>query len=330
MVLLTNRAKVLAIDTLKLQMAEDDDLGAGGEEAREAQAAADAKAAAGSSPAWMRQLRTQAAQWLSLLPETLPNLQRTADSIKDPLFRFYERETTVGAKLLSDVRQDLVNVLAVCEGELKQTNRMRDLLSTLVQGRTFKAWLRYVVPEGLPVAQWIADFSLRIKQLVDIVKHVAAGKSLAELRVWIGGLFVPEAFITATRQAVAQSNGWALERLVLQMDVRAGDGDMPADRKNAFFVTGLRIEGATVNGRVCQLVESAFTTHKLALLRWILGDDTPGQPQKSEVNLALYLNTTRANLINVVGFAPEQGVDESVYYRRGVAMMCSALSGIVA
>ena len=334
MVLLTTRAKVLSIDTLKLQMAEDDDLGAGGAGSDDAQqAAADAEAAAGGSPAWMRQLRTQAAQWLGLLPTSLPTLQRTADSIKDPLFRFYEREITVGQRLLADVRQDLSDVIKVCEGELKQTNRMRTLLSTLVQGRTFQAWLRYAVPEGLPASQWVADFSLRIKQLADIVQHVGASKPLAQLRVWIGGLFVPEAFITATRQAVAQANSWALERLVLRMDVRSGDADMPADTKNAFFVTGLRIEGATVEGRVCRLVDSAFTTHKLTLLRWVLGDDAPGGsggPDKKEVNLALYLNTTRANLINVVGFDPEEGVEESVYYRRGVAMMCSALSGIVA
>ena len=28
--------------------------------------------------------------------------------------------------------------------------------------------------------------------------------------VWLGGLFTPEAYITATRQYVAQANSWSL------------------------------------------------------------------------------------------------------------------------
>lgn len=35
------------------------------------------------------------------------------------------------------------------------------------------------------------------------------------LTVWLGGLFIPEAYITATRQYVAQANSWSLEELYL-------------------------------------------------------------------------------------------------------------------
>lgn len=37
--------------------------------------------------------------------------------------------------------------------------------------------------------------------------------------VWLGGLFRPQAYITATRQAVAHANGWSLEQLVLTLDI---------------------------------------------------------------------------------------------------------------
>jgi dynein heavy chain 1 len=82
-----------------------------------------------------------------------------------------------------------------------------------------KAWLRYKVPEGIPVASWIVDFGLRVKQLAELEAKIVAGSALKGLHVWMGGLFVPEAYITATRQAVAQANNWALEKLALQMDV---------------------------------------------------------------------------------------------------------------
>lgn len=35
--------------------------------------------------------------------------------------------------------------------------------------------------------------------------------------VWLGGLFIPEAYITATRQFVAQANHWSLEELKLEV-----------------------------------------------------------------------------------------------------------------
>ena len=84
-----------------------------------------------------------------------------------------------------------------------------------------KAWLLYKVPEGVPVSTWIKDFSLRVQQLQAIELHITGGKPIPGLRVWMGGLFVPEAFITATRQSVAQANNWALEKLSLELDVRA-------------------------------------------------------------------------------------------------------------
>ena len=37
--------------------------------------------------------------------------------------------------------------------------------------------------------------------------------------MWLGGLFTPEAYITATRQFVAQANSWSLEELYLRAEV---------------------------------------------------------------------------------------------------------------
>lgn len=39
------------------------------------------------------------------------------------------------------------------------------------------------------------------------------------IHVCLGGLFVPEAYITATRQYVAQANSWSLEELCLEVGV---------------------------------------------------------------------------------------------------------------
>ena len=40
---------------------------------------------------------------------------------------------------------------------------------------------------------------------------------LQNIEVWLGGLFISEAYITATRQYVAQANSWSLEELYLDV-----------------------------------------------------------------------------------------------------------------
>ena len=55
------------------------------------------------------------------------------------------------------------------------------------------------------------------------------------LHVWIGGLFIPEAYITASRQYVAQANSWSLEEL--HLDVSVHTSKPPLD-ECSFGVTG--------------------------------------------------------------------------------------------
>lgn len=40
----------------------------------------------------------------------------------------------MGSKMLQDVRQDLSDVVQVCQGKKKQTNYLRTLISDLVKG----------------------------------------------------------------------------------------------------------------------------------------------------------------------------------------------------
>ena len=78
------------------------------------------------------------------------------------------------------------------------------------------------------VSEWIGDFARRLAQLSEI----AGLDNLNNIEVWLGGLFFPEAYITATRQAVAHRKRWSLETLHLQLDIeRVNDPE-------AFIVDG--------------------------------------------------------------------------------------------
>lgn len=76
-------------------------------------------------------------------------------------------------------------------------------------------WRRYKVHKAMAVAEWISDFARRLGQLV----HIASLDNMSNVEVWLGGLFFPEAYITATRQAVAHRKRWSLETLQLQLDL---------------------------------------------------------------------------------------------------------------
>uniref|UniRef100_A0A4W6EKP7 Dynein heavy chain C-terminal domain-containing protein n=1 Tax=Lates calcarifer TaxID=8187 RepID=A0A4W6EKP7_LATCA len=174
---------------LKMQMLEDeDDLAYETEKKERTSSTSDAQ------PAWMRTLHTTACNWLQLMPQTVNPLKRTVENIKDPLFRFFEREVKMGGKMLQEVRQDLSDVVQVCEGKKKQTNYLRTLISDLVKGILPRSWCRYTVPASMTVIQWVADFSERIKQLQQISQGAASGGAKELKVVWLTDLEKHKAF----------------------------------------------------------------------------------------------------------------------------------------
>lgn len=55
--------------------------------------------------------------------------------------------------------------------------------------------------------------------------------------MWLGGLLNPEAYITATRQCVAQANSWSLEELYLEVTI-TDSNDQASIPHDCFAVTG--------------------------------------------------------------------------------------------
>ncbi|CAM9594499.1 unnamed protein product [Lampetra planeri] len=347
-VLLTTQGAAMLSKLLKMQALEDEEdvavrdaqrlarpgLGAaapggragGGEEEEdreEGRGSASAGPGADGRPAWMRSLHSTASGWLELVPSSLAHLKRTVDNIKDPLFRFFEREIKVGSTLLHDVRSDLGDVVAVCEGRRKQTNYLRNIISQLAKGILPRSWARYTTPGSMTVMQWVADFSERIQQLQRISHAASQGgaKELKSLHVWLGGLFVPEAYITATRQYVAQANSWSLEELSLQVTVSGASGGAQGLDACSFGVTGLKLQGATCSDNKLSLSHTISTELPLTALHWAKLTDV--EKLTTTVTLPVYLNFTRADLIFTVDLEISGHEDARRFYERGVALLCA-------
>ncbi|KAG1662035.1 Dynein heavy chain, cytoplasmic [Nymphon striatum] len=304
-VLLTNRGSEMLVKLLNMQMLEDDD---------ELEYATDETSTSikdiDGRPSWMKSLQNSAQTWLKLVPESLTTLKRTVENIKDPLYRYFEREVNSGSKLLKDVRHDLQDVVMICEGGKKQTNYHRNLLAELTKGIIPSNWKRYVVPKETTVIMWITDFSDRIKQLQHVSSTTMSGgaNALKSLHVCLGGLFNPEAYITATRQCVAQASSWSLEELELEFRVETSNEKIQSDGCS-FIVTGLKLLGAKCETN--QLVLTSTISTELPM----------------SITLPVYLNSMRTELLFTVKLATSQKQDEHSFYERGVAILSSTALG---
>ncbi|THD25348.1 Dynein heavy chain 1 cytosolic [Fasciola hepatica] len=329
-VLLTNLGHEMTGNLLKLQeaVADDDSLVSTGVLDRKK-----SSVVADSRPAWMKQLLSTASSWLSLLPKKLKRLTRTVDNLRDPLYRFFEREVNSGANLLNTVRQDLETVIAICSGERKPTNRHRLLMSDLVKGIIPNDWRRYTVPKVITVIQWINDFAMRIKQLITVSQAAGSGgvAALQDIQVWLGGLFMPEAYITATRQFVAQSNGWALEELYL--DVRlvqsGGSKKIASPGGGAFIVHDLKLMGAEpVDDSTIRLCDKISVDLPCTILKWIrlsTNEQTKRYMERNGVvRLPVYMNGSRATVLFTLQLNTKETYTR--FYERGVALLASTLA----
>lgn len=57
--------------------------------------------------------------------------------------------------------------------------------------------------------------------------------------MWLGGLFTPEAYLTATRQCAAQSLQVSLEELIMHVQMFDQASQAETNRENVFLITGL-------------------------------------------------------------------------------------------
>ncbi|VDP01524.1 unnamed protein product [Soboliphyme baturini] len=275
-------------------------------------------------PQWMSQIRDVAEGWLKLFPLKLLTLKRSTENIKDPLYRFFERELNLASRFLAELRHDLEDLILICKGQKKQTNHHRMLFSHLNKGLVPENWRVYNVPSGTTVSLWINDFAQRIKQFEAVYGSFMADQSraLKKFYVWLGGLFTPEAYITATRQYVAQANAWSLEELVLEVQEAEDFSELKMD-ECSFGVTGLKIMGAKCSaGTKLVISDDIWSNLKAVQLRWI---HVPGGDVKKPdaITLPVYLHSNRSCLLFTLDFKVDSCVSPSVFYEHGVAIFCN-------
>ena len=156
----------------------------------------------------------------------------------------------------------------------------------------------------MAASEWIANLAHRLTQL----DTIAGLDNLSNVEVWLGGLFFPEAYITATRQAVAHRRRWSLETLHLRLDIeRVNDpGAFIVDgmsflRPYCIFanrnLSGLVLEGASWSMDKLVLNNGESVRLNSSQIRWVQAEE----PSREDfVNLPVYLNTDRSDALFTV------------------------------
>ncbi|ODM96402.1 Dynein heavy chain, cytoplasmic [Orchesella cincta] len=286
-VLLTNRGAEMVSKLLKMQVVEDDD------DLTAKEQSGDIEGHVGA-PAWMRTLKVSAEEWLKLLPEKLTPLRRTADNIKRPLYRFFEREVAAGCNVLETVQRDLNSVILICQGERKQTSYHRMLISELVRGIIPESWGgRYSVPRGCTVINWINDFAVRVEQLITIstTVHLNGAESLE------CGL-----------------EGYSIQKRILQQQ----------DNVLHKRMDGLKLQGAVWKEGL-QLSADVLSDMPSVALTWVKVDPNVNI-HDGKICLPVYLNSTRDDLLFTVDLKIVNKMDKYSFYERGVAILASTLT----
>jgi len=264
--------------------------------------------------------------WLNALPgeDLIPVLDvaLSYDVCSTPLERYLAREVHRGRSVLQKVRQDIHAVRSYCDGRVKATNYSRSLLHSFSKGLVPIQWKQqYITAQNISVGAWITDLANRCEQLRDYTAYFDQ-KSRISVRIpfWLGGMFSPEAFITATRQNTAQEYKWSLEELELYLDI----GEEEVEGVHDTVISKLLLESAMwIPQDGLQLSSEIQCRLPASRLRWRRRCD---RPHTEYMTLPVYMNEMRSSLVVEVLVPQPPNIPRYVWAQRGVGLIMQYFS----
>ena len=264
---------------------------------------------------WLKELAERCKVYIKLLPKDIPLLKRTKALISNPLFRFLERETTVCAKLLINVRKTLNDLIDMIEGRLQPLEELKIKAKMIYGGGIPKEWKKFVSPEYVDVSVWIQDFKNRLDQILNNCKT----PDWQRKGVNLGYMIFPEAFLTATRQFVAQKKECSLDNLELRISLTKENNV----NEYSFLVKKMKIEGVEWNfDSLKTRSEISFDLPNVCFEWKDCNSNEIKVLKQGEIFIPIYLNDTRKNLLVPIKFEIQSDeLSEQFLYQRGIALI---------
>ncbi|XP_068013204.1 dynein axonemal heavy chain 10, partial [Melanerpes formicivorus] len=143
-------------------------------------------------------------------------------------------------KLIIRMAKSLVELKRALAGEVGMSSELDDVARALFNGQIPGIWQRLAPDTLKTLGNWIIFFRARYNQYSSWV-------SQGEPKVmWLSGLHIPEAYLTALVQATCRENKWPLDHSTLYTEVttyRTAE-DVSECSTQGCFVSGLFLEGA--------------------------------------------------------------------------------------
>ena len=141
----------------------------------------------GKQVKWLSEVNEKVSKFMRILPKELKKLERTEESMNNPLFRFLEREVTVATKLLNLINKNCVDIVDMCQGKTLATNILRELCKDIHSDTIPKSWVSFTIDPTTNLTNYILDLQKRFEQF----ERLISTPSYQNSGVWFGGLLFP-------------------------------------------------------------------------------------------------------------------------------------------
>jgi dynein heavy chain len=167
--------------------------------------------------------------------------QRVPPEERTPYINAALQEASRMNRLLISIRNGLKEVRLGLKGELTVTPAMEAIENSLYFDTVPEGWGVVLGPSTKPLAAWYIDVLERVKFLESWCADFALPASM-----WLGGIFNPQAFLTAIAQQTARKNEWPLDKVVLTVDVtkKYNKDDFSSAPREGAYIYGLFMAGA--------------------------------------------------------------------------------------
>ena len=270
---------------------------------------------------WIASLTASVERWLALLMVEIREPKPTAALLQNSFYRCLSRELQLMRKQQRIIVDDLKMILAVSQRKVQSTHPIRNLMKQVSQDQIPEHWTDADMrTHSENCSLWMQDFILRCQHFAELSLQTV--EQIRVSGVWLGGLFHPEAIITAMGQMVAQRNHWALDDVKLSLrplsqeefDRREG---LLQERQNAFLVHQLMLEGAEWSSERLVPSDEIRTPLDVVLFEWkcekLKGTNT--------VQVPIYLNESRSELLAVVEMPHMETISTEMWRQRAVALI---------
>ena len=153
-------------------------------------------------------------------------------------------------RLVLKMQRSLEDLRRALLGEMGMSNELDELANALFNGELPASWRKISPQTQKSLGSWMVHFLRRYEQYKG---WIDAGED--PVCIWLSGLSIPEAYLTALVQTTCRRKKWPLDKSVMYSKVTkyVDPKELPGRLQDGCYITGLYLEGAAWDHNNCCL-----------------------------------------------------------------------------